>query len=438
MSDINLSSSIEGRFEGGSREGEEINQGPSSISNHIQSLGEVGEQNQAQQHDEGTRMSGNELMGGLNEVELQREQETASGGSGSEQPPIQPASQAAEDLSSSQDQQSLSQVQEHQSEIEVSYPVDTQPEETVTSESLPLAQQATTSESSGMDLDQSENQWNPTAPEPEESMQEVEASIPTPGTTSTSSPASTSSIPTQPTTSYAQADTTPQAPGAYPATSQPSRTTTTTPRLIQYFRLPYLHPDGSPALLEFSGSALPSMPSGSAPYTPTRPMFVPRGASPLPFGFIFDAPSNTAWSITEIPGQPTSGTSSTSGTSGSAAAASNPADDPRNIAFVTPTSNPSATTSTPTINPDNPRLIAGPPFHVMIDFNFGGGQEAMEELDPKRAEKFCEKLEKADAELRERMLRVELGELGIYGSNSDGGNALGCAVVSFLWCSRRC
>jgi len=62
----------------------------------------------------------------------------------------------------------------------------------------------------------------------------------------------------------------------------------------------------------------------------------------------------------------------------------------------------------------------------------------MEELDPKRAEKFCEKLEKADAELRERMLRVELGELGIYGSNSDGGNALGCAVVSFLWCSRRC
>ncbi|GAC97376.1 hypothetical protein PHSY_004961 [Pseudozyma hubeiensis SY62] len=217
-----------------------------------------------------------------------------------------------------------------------------------------------------------------------------------------------------------------------------------------YFRLPFAGPDGNPALLAFHPQPLPSRdetapsspqsptqgrpqpsanttapsqpdpaqptihPTGfpgsgnganpAAPHShphpdghvPVAPLFVPFGASPLPFSFIYDSNTQTAWPIAQVtPGSPPGGPS------------------------------PDAPES------QQPRLVAGPPFRILLDIHFTPAPEP-EQPDPKMAADFVKQLERADAELRARMARLGMGSIGGFGDTIAGGAEadalLGCGI----------
>ncbi|KAJ9477207.1 RING-type domain-containing protein [Pseudozyma hubeiensis] len=220
-----------------------------------------------------------------------------------------------------------------------------------------------------------------------------------------------------------------------------------------YFRLPFAGPDGNPALLAFHPQPLPSRdetasrssesPTQSRPrpsananapnrsnqpdsaqptihptgfpgsgnganpaashshphpdgHVPVAPLFVPFGASPLPFSFIYDSNTQTAWPIAQVtPGSPPGGPS------------------------------PDAPES------QQPRLVAGPPFRILLDIHFTPAPEA-EQPDPKKAADFVKQLERADAELRARMARLGMGSIGGFGDAIAGGAEadalLGCGI----------
>lgn len=185
------------------------------------------------------------------------------------------------------------------------------------------------------------------------------------------------------------------------------------------FQMPFLTQSGRPATLAFVPGPLPLSPQqqqqrqqqqqqqqharqgslsedsperGNSQYNgfhvPTAPIFVPMGSSPLPFSFLFDNQINTAWPIVALPdgGQPMP---------------------------------PGAMPHTPHGVPRTmPEFMAGPPFHVVIDFNFVPAAQP-ERPDPARAGRFVSSLERADAELRARMARLGMGDIGSHDSASD-------------------
>lgn len=122
-------------------------------------------------------------------------------------------------------------------------------------------------------------------------------------------------------------------------------------------------------------------------HLPNAPIFVPLGASPLPFSFLFDTQTNTAWPIAAIPHGPPG---------------SMPPD---------------------TLPPNTPQFVAGPPFHIALNINFGPPPQP-EQPDPERASRFVASLERADAELRDRMARLGMGDIG----GGSGEDSLGCGI----------
>ncbi|KAJ1018594.1 hypothetical protein NDA16_004876 [Ustilago loliicola] len=225
------------------------------------------------------------------------------------------------------------------------------------------------------------------------------------------------------------------------------------PRSPVFFRLPFSGPDGSPALLAFhpqplpqqgsqsdsqspsaapptsphNASAQPSLQSqqgasqantystgrpGAVPdaaqdharphshphpdgHVPISPIFVPFGASPLPFSFLYDQHTSLAWPIAQVtPGSPPGGPS------------------------------PDAPES------QQPRLVAGPPFRIILDIHFAAPPEP-EQPDPEKAAKYVQQLERADAELRARMARLGMGSIGGFADAAGGDDQdalLGCGV----------
>lgn len=245
--------------------------------------------------------------------------------------------------------------------------------------------------------------------------------------------------------------------------SQPHTDTTDLPRPPIFFRLPFAAPDGNPALLAFHPQPLPqrepsstatlaSSPSnhnqnqthnqsqpprspntstapqpsqpdsaqpasrpidsssnhlGTSPagvhshphpdgHVPVAPLFVPFGASPLPFSFIYDPSTQTAWPIAQVtPGSPPGGPS------------------------------PDAPES------QQPRLVAGPPFRIILDIHFTPAPQP-EQPDPQKAANYVKQLERADAELRARMARLGMGSIGGFGDSSPSAAEqdalLGCGI----------
>ncbi|PWN32835.1 uncharacterized protein FA14DRAFT_78507 [Meira miltonrushii] len=194
--------------------------------------------------------------------------------------------------------------------------------------------------------------------------------------------------------------------------SQTTDDATDRPRTL-FFRMP-VGPDGRDALLAFTPGPIPIPPpeagmptaaglSGdrgnglaSGFHLPHSPIFVPFGASPLHFSFLFDAQTNTAWPIANI----------TNGPPGAM-----PIEQP--------------------IPPNMPQFVTGPPFRIALNVSYGPPPE-VPRPDPERASRFVGSLERADAELRGRMARLGMGDIGDYGGsqNNEGGNgaALGCGI----------
>ncbi|UZJ51471.1 hypothetical protein CBS101457_000791 [Exobasidium rhododendri] len=185
------------------------------------------------------------------------------------------------------------------------------------------------------------------------------------------------------------------------------------PRVL-YFRMPFFTQDGQSATLAFHPGPIPvparrplftDRPIDLSPergngrasgfHLPTAPIFVPAGASPLPYSFIFDTQTNTGWPI---------------------------ASNPLNPAGIIPPLNSDAV--------NEPGFVAGPPFHIALNISFGPPPQA-EVPDPERASRFVDSLERADAELRDRMSRLGMGAIGDYGGRQDnegGEGALGCGI----------
>lgn len=183
------------------------------------------------------------------------------------------------------------------------------------------------------------------------------------------------------------------------------------PRTL-FFRMPLSNRNGQPAVLAFNPSPIPVPPDGHSPHPtygadrpahlgpergnaqasgfhlPVAPIFVPHGASPLPFSFLFDAQTNTAWPIAAISYGPPG---------------SMPPENP---------------------GPDAPQFMAGPPFHIALNIHFGAPPQP-EQPDAERAKRFVASLERADAELRSRLARLGMGDIG---GGLSGADALGCGI----------
>lgn len=217
--------------------------------------------------------------------------------------------------------------------------------------------------------------------------------------------------------------------GTQPAPGSPAAAAGNTTHSPVFFQLPFAGPDGTPALLAFHPQPLPrregdsqhdqsqtspgqpsSSPSSTTAVPPTNPahsvphpdghvpvspLFVPFGASPLPFSFIYDSNTQTAWPIAQVtPGTPPGGPS------------------------------PDAPDS------QQPRLVAGPPFRIILDIQFAS-PPAPEQPDAEKAAKYVKQLERADAELRARMARLGIGSIGGFADSatSDEQDALlGCGI----------
>lgn len=185
---------------------------------------------------------------------------------------------------------------------------------------------------------------------------------------------------------------------------------------IVYYTLPFSALDGRQALLAIPGNFLPLMqvpsPEHSTPQStqdpqstdgpaqtgqrvrvnvlaPASPIFVPLGASVLPFSWLYD-PNGWGWPIISLQ-------------DGNLPSGLPMPRDPRNAHF-----------------------LAGPPFPIRITMSTGpDGLQAEEQPNPERAKTFVDSLETADAELRARMARLGIGDIGSIGGE-DG--ELGCPV----------
>lgn len=224
------------------------------------------------------------------------------------------------------------------------------------------------------------------------------------------------------------------APGSVPgaATLQPESPSQPDPQVLSgsstvYYNLPFSALDGRQALLAIPGIFLPvlEMPAfdepagqqqpqqqsnapppsqpGAPPRTqrarmtilaPSSPTYVPLGASPFPFAWLHDV-SGWGWPIISLQSPPPGFNL-------------NLPPDPRNAHF-----------------------LGGPPFPANISFTFagpGGAMQAEEQPSPERAREFVDSLETADAELRSRMARLGLGELGSFGGDGEEQGELGCPI----------
>ncbi|PWN19289.1 hypothetical protein BCV69DRAFT_284437 [Microstroma glucosiphilum] len=169
-----------------------------------------------------------------------------------------------------------------------------------------------------------------------------------------------------------------------------------------YYRLPFYALDGEQALLALPTQFLPrqmSSPTRATVMAPGTPVYLPRSSANLPFPVLLDW-NGMAWPILNI---------------------QNP---------------PPGTPETYLNDPRHPHFIAGPPFMVAWQpFTIRGTQTAEEQPSPEKAKAFVDTLETADAELRERMARLSIGDIGVFGGaggaggpNSSEEGELGCPV----------
>ncbi|KAL9936972.1 hypothetical protein V8E36_004207 [Tilletia maclaganii] len=178
------------------------------------------------------------------------------------------------------------------------------------------------------------------------------------------------------------------------------------------FRLPFTAPDGRQALLAFRPVPLPGVPANQATgpdgaaaptandpvranphpsgHVPLNPIFVPAAVSPFAFAMLYDANLGLGWPVM-------------------------PTDEI--LAGVQ----------------NRPHLVAGMPFQIMLQFANGTGAEEEEQPSKEKAEKYVANLERADAELRERMARLGLGDIGDYSEPTSSlmetnGSQGGCGI----------
>lgn len=193
-----------------------------------------------------------------------------------------------------------------------------------------------------------------------------------------------------------------------PIEAQQARSSGGVPSIV-YYSLPFSALDGRQALLAIPGNFLPIMQvpaeeadsqarsSGQAGtqrvritvLAPATPIFVPLGSSFLPFSWLYD-PSGWGWPIISLQqGNPPPGLPLPN--------------DPRRAHF-----------------------LAGPPFPIRITMTDGpDGFQAEEQPNPEHAKTFVDSLETADEELRSRMARLGIGDIGACGGDEG---ELGCPV----------
>ncbi|CAO1638835.1 unnamed protein product [Sympodiomycopsis kandeliae] len=180
---------------------------------------------------------------------------------------------------------------------------------------------------------------------------------------------------------------------------------------VLYYNLPFTALDGRRALLAIPGVFLPVIqhddnptqpqPTPSQPrrvrvtvLAPTNPILIPFGYSFLPFSFLYDQ-SGWAWPLLSFQNPPPG--------------------MPR------------------TEDRHNPHFVVGQPFPLRLSFTGPAGQdggvEEYEPPDPVKAKSFAQSLETADAELRSRMARLGIGDIGYHmSSDDDDEEQLGCPV----------
>lgn len=113
-------------------------------------------------------------------------------------------------------------------------------------------------------------------------------------------------------------------------------------------------------------------------------LYIPRAASPFPFGFLYDAESSMAWPILDH--------------------------DSSGIADGQPR----------TVH------VVGLPFHMSFAFR---NAEPEERPDPARAASYVKSLEPVDSELRMRMSRFGISDIGLYGGfDVADGPVTGCGI----------
>ncbi|CAD6941948.1 unnamed protein product [Tilletia controversa] len=185
------------------------------------------------------------------------------------------------------------------------------------------------------------------------------------------------------------------------------------PNLV-LFRLPFTAPDGRQALLAFRPVPLPGIgpfagditnlpsdhPLRAHPHpgghVPINPIFVPVGVSPFAFALLYDANHGLGWPV---------------------------------VALEYPS--PQGEGEEPARGENRPHLAAGMPFQISFHFQTTTNEE-VEEPSKEMAEKYVADLERADAELRERMARLGLGDIGDYSDPSsslmDTHGTQGCGI----------
>ncbi|WFD31004.1 RING-type E3 ubiquitin transferase [Malassezia sp. CBS 17886] len=110
-------------------------------------------------------------------------------------------------------------------------------------------------------------------------------------------------------------------------------------------------------------------------------LYIPQRASPFPFSFLYDATTGLAWPIVDQPSHADAG----------------------------------ATTN-----------VLGAPFHLSFTMR---PTAPPEQPDVAKAAAYVNVLEHVDAALRERMARLQIGDIGLYGTHAGGkGILIGCAI----------
>ncbi|KAK0545299.1 hypothetical protein OC846_005729 [Tilletia horrida] len=179
---------------------------------------------------------------------------------------------------------------------------------------------------------------------------------------------------------------------------------------VVIFRLPFTASDGRQALLAFHPVPLEGiphpLPSDQPPppntfphpngFVPLNPVFVPVQVSPFPFALLYDAGRGLGWPVMPLDHGEGEGAA------------------PQELTSL------------------RPHLAAGLPFQIMFRFGPGPGAPVEEEQPSKeKADKYVAGLERADAELRERMARLGLGDIGDYGASDslmDTHGTQGCGI----------
>lgn len=185
-------------------------------------------------------------------------------------------------------------------------------------------------------------------------------------------------------------------------------------------------------------------------HIPVQPIFIPIGTSPLPFSFLYDTITNTAWPVAQVQEQQQQQQEATPGQAqqppGAFPTAGGAAEQRGGLidTAVSESGGDGTGAGGRDHDPHRPvsfQYVTGEPFRISLTFAapgdagpgglfFGGGDAPAPPgsvPDPAKAKKFVEALERADAELRVRMARLGLGDIGAYGLGSGRG-ALGCGI----------